>query len=231
MATKRRVSAAEVAQQSQPKTTRPEAKSRRAPQIMPSTEEKIGVKLDAFPDRIDIRDWPYQPRLAPLPDQLIHCELVPEILDQGQEGACTGFALAAVINFLLHRRSIRRRVSPRMLYELARRYDEWPGEDYEGSSARGFGVQNTVLPGSRTRTAQHCRDPANLSGGTPGNHSRFRSHGTARDHASTHRRNRNAEQCPLRSGSAGERQTNRTEHARATDAFARHVHHRGGEGW
>ena len=137
MATKRRVSAAEVAQQSQPKTTRPEAKSRRAPQIMPSTEEKIGVKLDAFPDRIDIRDWPYQPRLAPLPDQLIHCELVPEILDQGQEGACTGFALAAVINFLLHRRSIRRRVSPRMLYELARRYDEWPGEDYEGSSARG----------------------------------------------------------------------------------------------
>ena len=28
-------------------------------------------------------------------------------------------------------------VSPRMLYEMARRYDEWPGEDYSGSSARG----------------------------------------------------------------------------------------------
>lgn len=27
--------------------------------------------------------------------------------------------------------------SPRMLYEMARRYDEWPGEAYEGSSARG----------------------------------------------------------------------------------------------
>ena len=24
-----------------------------------------------------------------------------------------------------------------MLYELARRYDEWPGENYAGSSARG----------------------------------------------------------------------------------------------
>ena len=24
-----------------------------------------------------------------------------------------------------------------MLYEMAKRYDEWPGEDYDGSSARG----------------------------------------------------------------------------------------------
>jgi len=28
-------------------------------------------------------------------------------------------------------------VSPRMFYEMAKRYDEWPGENYEGSSARG----------------------------------------------------------------------------------------------
>lgn len=28
-------------------------------------------------------------------------------------------------------------VSPRMFYEMARRYDEWPGENYSGSSARG----------------------------------------------------------------------------------------------
>ncbi len=93
--------------------------------------------FDAFPDRIDLRDWPYPPTLAPLPDQLVHCARVPRILDQGQEGACTGFALAAVINFLLARRGGRRAVSPRMLYEMARCYDEWPGEKYEGSSARG----------------------------------------------------------------------------------------------
>jgi len=62
------------------------------------------------------------------------------ILDQGQEGACTGFGLATVIHYLLHTRKVvpdRGEVSPWMLYEMARRYDEWPGERYEGSSARG----------------------------------------------------------------------------------------------
>ena len=59
----------------------------------------------------------------------------------GQEGACTGFGLA-------HGRPlpaahaarwcpIANEVSPRMLYDMARRYDEWPGEKYDGSSARG----------------------------------------------------------------------------------------------
>jgi hypothetical protein len=99
--------------------------------------EKIGRRLDAVPDRIDVRDWFYQPRLAALPDVIVNCDAVPEILDQGAEGACTGFALAAVINFLLRARNFDRRVSPRMLYDMARRYDEWPGEGYEGSSARG----------------------------------------------------------------------------------------------
>jgi hypothetical protein len=94
-------------------------------------------KLDAVPDLVDTRDWLYQPRLNSLPDILINCDAVPEILDQGQEGACTGFALAAVINYLLHQRNLQRRASERMLYEMARKYDEWPGEDYEGSSARG----------------------------------------------------------------------------------------------
>jgi hypothetical protein len=94
-------------------------------------------RLDAMPDRVDVRDWFYQPTLAPLPDVLVNIDRVPRVLDQGQEGACTGFALAAVVNFLLHQRYNANFVSPRMLYEMARRYDEWPGEDYEGSSARG----------------------------------------------------------------------------------------------
>jgi len=92
---------------------------------------------DAQPDRIDIRDWFYTPTLSPLPDELINCGRVPAVLDQGSEGACTGFALAAVINFHLGARKVERLVSPQMIYTLARRYDEWPGEDYEGSSARG----------------------------------------------------------------------------------------------
>ena len=93
--------------------------------------------LDAFPDRIDLRDWPYQPTLSGLPDILANRSEVPVILDQGKEGACTGFALSAVINYLLGQRGIKRVVSPRMLYEMARCYDEWPGENYDGSSARG----------------------------------------------------------------------------------------------
>lgn len=102
-------------------------------------EKATGQRLDAFPDRIDLRDWFYQPALIALPDSLVSCPLIKPamILDQGQEGACTGFALAAVVNFLRAKRRQTALVSPRMLYELARRYDEWPGEAYEGSSARG----------------------------------------------------------------------------------------------
>jgi len=75
---------------------------------------------------------------------------------QGGFKGCTGFGLAAVINFVLWRDALSRapraeagrlavdpvavdapRVSPFQLYHLARVYDEWEGEDYEGSSCRG----------------------------------------------------------------------------------------------
>ncbi|MEX5744144.1 hypothetical protein [Massilia sp. X63] len=120
-----------------PKTTRPDSPSRRADREPASVEERLNRTLDAFPDKIDLQNWQYQPSLRALPDELINCQLVPAILDQKAEGACTGFALAAVMNFLLAQGGIERTVSPRMLYELARRYDEWPGENYAGSSARG----------------------------------------------------------------------------------------------
>jgi hypothetical protein len=87
-------------------------------------------------DAPDVRDRMYEPALVPLrpvvppPPEL-------EILDQGREGACTGFGLAAVINLLHREQGTDRRVSPRMLYEMARRFDEWPGVDYSGSSCRG----------------------------------------------------------------------------------------------
>lgn len=99
--------------------------------------------LDARPDTVDFRDKMYVPTLVEVPT---HIELdeyrrwgVP-ILDQGLEGACTGFGLAAVAHYLLRRRQVDpdvTEISPRMFYEMAKRYDEWPGEDYDGSSARG----------------------------------------------------------------------------------------------
>jgi hypothetical protein len=110
--------------------------------------------FDARPDRLDLRDLPYRPPLRSLPPGFPGDAAVREflagyvraglVLDQGTEGACTGFGLAGVVNYLFwvrHRSLAEKgdlaRVSARMLYELARRYDEWKGEDYEGSSCRG----------------------------------------------------------------------------------------------
>ena len=114
---------------------------------------KRTVTLDARPDRPDLRDRIYQPPLVSLPHQYPPPEWIKTylpryskaglILDQGGEGACTGFGLAAVINYLLFRQFVHAKappsptVSTRMIYHLARKYDEWPGEDYEGSSCRG----------------------------------------------------------------------------------------------
>jgi hypothetical protein len=110
--------------------------------------------FDARPDRLDLRDLPYRPPLRSLParfpgDAGVRANIAAYvrddvILDQGTEGACTGFGLACVVNYLFwtrHRAAASKapfdRVSARMLYELAKRYDEWRGEDYEGSSCRG----------------------------------------------------------------------------------------------
>ncbi|MBC8022369.1 MAG: C1 family peptidase [Burkholderiales bacterium] len=108
--------------------------------------------MDARPDRLDLRDRQYHPPLRSLPPQYPANEDVARYIpgyvkakvvrDQGSEGACTGFGLACVVNYLLWRRHLEedvpfRDVSPRMLYEMAKRYDEWQGIDYEGSSCRG----------------------------------------------------------------------------------------------
>ena len=123
---------------------------------MPSRIAFNKIKLDVRPDRIDLRDLLYRPPLVSLPPRfpadadveqfLPHYTKLDLILDQGKDGACTGYGLAAVVNYLrfireweLRQQAPERleRVSPLLLYDLARLYDEWPGEDYEGSSCRG----------------------------------------------------------------------------------------------
>ena len=123
-----------------------------------------GRLLDVRPDRIDIRDREYQPELRSLPDVYpepwIVDHYLPQysdlVLDQGTDGSCTGYGLACLVNYLhwtwAWRETLRfgsyeidelpvpneiDPVSPHMLYGIARVYDEWPGEDYEGSSCRG----------------------------------------------------------------------------------------------
>jgi len=110
---------------------------------MPTYSRRPRRKFDALPDTVDFRDAMYVPALIEVP-----AEADPDrfrkvglpVLDQGQEGACTGFALATVANYLLTlrgKRPLADEVSAAMLYVMARRYDEWPGEEYDGSSARG----------------------------------------------------------------------------------------------
>ena len=111
--------------------------SRKARQLQDNGFERLdGFLLNALPDLQDFRDYPYVPALVQL-----RSKLPPPkkrfVLDQGKEGACTGFALAAVINRLLAERNEERTVSARMLYEMAKKFDEWEGEGYAGSSCRG----------------------------------------------------------------------------------------------
>lgn len=111
----------------------------------------LRAKLDVSKDPADLRDRAYQPPPRSLPERFPSDQDIRNhvrayqraglVLNQGREGACTGFGLACVVNYL---RWIRagtperlESVSPRMLYQFARRNDEYAGEDYEGSSCRG----------------------------------------------------------------------------------------------
>lgn len=99
--------------------------------------------FDARPDTADFRDRMFEPTLVDVPTQAPledFLALGVPVLDQGDDGACTAFGLATVAHALLRRRRPQPedgRVSTRMFYDMARRYDEWEGEGYSGSSCRG----------------------------------------------------------------------------------------------
>lgn len=124
-------------------TTAKTAKKPATRKVAPKVSKAPSRTLDARPDTLDFRDQMFVPTLVEVPTHVPLAEYrrykVP-VLNQGTEGACTGFGLATVANYLLLRRRVLPDpvpVSARMFYEMARRYDEWPGEDYAGSSARG----------------------------------------------------------------------------------------------
>lgn len=121
---------------------------------MPDPEDfKVGELnnrvLNVSADLPDIRDRIYQPSLVDLKLSMMPpSPSESPILDQGNEGSCTGVALAAAINLQnnlrqaqLNSQSVFAKlpamVSRRMLYEMAKKHDQWPGDDYEGSSIRG----------------------------------------------------------------------------------------------
>ena len=109
----------------------------------PTASKAARRVLDVRPDSLDFRDLMYTPTLVEVPtfrNLADYRKAGVPILDQGQEGACTGFGLATVVHYLMRIRHVGPDgsvISPYMLYDMARRYDEWAGEDYEGSSCRG----------------------------------------------------------------------------------------------
>lgn len=97
---------------------------------------KFQYGLGARPDRDDARDFRYTHALAARarvawPPKVDNRDLLGDVFDQGDEGACVGMAVAGGAGFLHGER-----ISPRWAYEMAQTHDEWPGEDYEGSSMR-----------------------------------------------------------------------------------------------
>jgi len=116
----------------------PKAKRSRPRAATPSART-----LDARPDTLDFRDLLYTPTLVEVPPirplALYRKTKVP-VHDQGSDGACTGFGLATVVHYLLRARQVEpdtSDVSPFMLYDMARRYEEWAGEDYGERPAKG----------------------------------------------------------------------------------------------
>src|SRR2546422_7515289 len=94
------------------------------------------ILTNAKPDTYDLRDLEYRPMLRPLAPIL---DARPEkgafqVLSQDGQ-SCTGHAVATVVNTVLARQAKRLHlaapelVSPYMLYRMARRYDEFVGED------------------------------------------------------------------------------------------------------
>lgn len=68
------------------------------------TNSQAARRFDARPDPLDFRDRMYEATLVEVPPRRSldrYRKIKVPILDQGAEGACTGFGLATVINYLL----------------------------------------------------------------------------------------------------------------------------------
>jgi hypothetical protein len=124
----------------------PAAKTATKTATTAAAPSKTERKKNVVADSIDLRDRPYMPSVTVIPAANIPPPLYIPVLNQRETNACTGFALASVIYHLQYKANERKQtqekvqaVSPFMLYSMARRYDEFPGNPKldTGSSLRG----------------------------------------------------------------------------------------------
>jgi len=116
----------------------PAGKPKRAPKP-PRRASAATFVRNVTPDKVDLRDRPYLPAVALAPPATLRARTRLAIRQQGATSACTGFALATVVEHLLKSagRAPEADVSAFMLYSMARRYDEFAGAEDAGSSLRG----------------------------------------------------------------------------------------------
>lgn len=108
--------------------------------------------LNLRPDPPDLRDRMYSPTLSSLRAKVNafaydESTWTARVSNQGKRAACTGFALATMVKILVDQRyqgsdkhdpPPKVKYSPLMLYAMARKYDDVPGEDPRiGSTIRG----------------------------------------------------------------------------------------------
>lgn len=112
--------------------------------VRTAVPEDIEWSPAVLSDRRDIRDRYYTARLCnPLQQVLPADDTRAPVLEQGSTADCTGCALSTAIEMALLRQNRRDengnpiRVSRRMLYEMARLYDEFVDDMPGGSSLRG----------------------------------------------------------------------------------------------
>jgi hypothetical protein len=125
----------------QPAKTKALPPGRAAFAPVPAMRRRNQHKRNVRPDAIDLRDWEYRPSIAFAPPDTLWPNDPRRIKQQSDTNACTGFALATVLEYLLERSATKQAedISGFMLYSMARRYDEWAEDDTEdsGSSLRG----------------------------------------------------------------------------------------------
>lgn len=109
------------------------------PKTLPPGVVELGeatFQANVMPDVFDARDLEYRPRLQPLAAVLDRRSGEAHVYTQ-EGNSCTGHAVATTINTVLGAGGDPVKVSPYMLYRMARRYDEFGGDEDEGSSLRG----------------------------------------------------------------------------------------------
>ena len=133
---------------------------------------RLNPKRNIVPDQLDLRDRPYLPTLLAPPDVEMAPGLKLPVLDQERTSACTGFALASVVNFLLRRHRGPRdargcRPSCSIRWRAAMTTSQFPKAHAEtqtadsGSSLRGAmkGWYKHGVAGALCGATSRCRRP------------------------------------------------------------------------